>query len=199
MNDDEIIVSPDTLRSRRLPPNQVRTLKWPVLDVSGPPSIDLSSWRFEVSGRVKNEVSWTWQEFQSLPRVRVKSDFHCVTRWSRLDNLWEGVATREILRRVEVAADVKYALVHAYDDGWTTNMPLDAFDVEDAVFADTHDGEPLSPEHGGPLRLVIPRLYAWKSAKWVHGVEFLERDVAGYWEDGGYHMRGDPWNEERFR
>jgi DMSO/TMAO reductase YedYZ molybdopterin-dependent catalytic subunit len=199
MGNDEVINSTDTLRTNRLPPNQVRTLKWPVLDASGPPVIDMSKWRFEAYGLVKKPLSWSWPEFQSLPRVKVKADFHCVTRWSRLDNLWEGVAVREILKRIEVLDEAKYVLVHAYDGGWTTNMPRDTFDVEDALFADKHDGQPLPIEHGGPLRLIVPRLYAWKSAKWVRAIEFLDHDLAGYWEDGGYHMRGDPWKEERFR
>ena len=196
--EDDIIISPDTQRANRLPPNQVKTLKWPVLDAGGPPQIDLGTWEFEVFGLVKRPMKWSWQEFQSLPRVKVKSDFHCVTRWSRLDNLWEGVATREILSRVDVVQSVRYVLIHAYDEGWTTNMPFDHFAAEDALFADTHDGVPLLLEHGGPLRLIVPRLYAWKSAKWVRGVEFLASDRAGYWEEGGYHMQGDPWKEERF-
>jgi DMSO/TMAO reductase YedYZ molybdopterin-dependent catalytic subunit len=199
MKDDDVIVSPDTLRENRLPPNQVRTVKWPVLDSDGPPHIDLTTWKFEVTGLVRTPLAWSWQEFQSLPRVRVKSDFHCVTRWSRLDNLWEGVSVHEVLKRSEVLDTARYVLVRAYDNDWTTNMPLDEFDVDDALFTDKHDGEPISLEHGGPLRLVIPRLYAWKSAKWVRGIELLDRDVAGYWEEGGYHMRGDPWKEERFR
>jgi DMSO/TMAO reductase YedYZ molybdopterin-dependent catalytic subunit len=197
--EEDVIISPDTQRANRLPPNQVRTLKWPVLDAGGPPQIDLTKWEFEVFGLVKKPMKFTWPEFQSLPRVKVKADFHCVTRWSRLDNLWEGVATREILNRVEVGDAVRYLLVHAFDEGWTTNMPFDHFAAEDALFADTHDGQPLPLEHGGPLRLIVPRLYAWKSAKWVRGVEFLASDQAGYWEEGGYHMKGDPWEEERFR
>ena len=196
---NDVIISPDTQRANRLPPNQVRTLKWPVLDAGGPPRVDLAKWEFEVFGLVKKPMKWTWQEFQSLPRVKVRADFHCVTRWSRLDNLWEAVATREILNRVEVADTARYVLVHAYDDGWTTNMPFDHFAAEDALLADTHDGQPLSLEHGGPLRLIVPQLDAWKSAKWVRGVEFLASDRAGYWEEGGYHMTGDPWKEERFR
>ena len=199
MSNDDIIISPDTQRERRLPPNQVRTLKWPVLDASGPPSMDLTRWEFSVSGLVRTPMKWTWQEFRSLPRVKVKSDFHCVTRWSRLDNEWEGVSAREIIKRAEVGAEAKFVLVHACDQDWTTNMPLTDFDADDVLFADTHDGEPLSLEHGGPLRLVVPRLYAWKSAKWVRGVEFLDRDQAGYWEELGYHMKGDPWTEQRFR
>lgn len=193
-----VIVSPDTLREKRIPPNQVRTLKWPVLDAGGPPDIDRTQWRFEVTGLVRQPVTWAWGEFRALPRVRVKSDFHCVTRWSRLDNEWEGVSAREILKRVDVDPEARYVIAHAYDEGWTTNMPLADFAEEDVLFADTHDGEPLTLEHGGPLRLVVPRLYAWKSAKWVRGVEFLKEDRAGYWEELGYHMRGDPWKEERF-
>jgi len=196
---DEPIVSPDTERATRLPPNQVRTLKWPVLDASGPPSVDMSTWLFEVSGLVNTPLKWSWKEFQSLPRVKVKGDFHCVTRWSRLDNLWEGVAAAEVLKRAGVLPEAKYVLVHAYDGGWSTNMPLSDFAAEDVLFADLHDGQPLPLEHGGPLRLVVPRLYAWKSAKWVRGVEFLDKDQAGYWEELGYHMKGDPWSEERFR
>jgi DMSO/TMAO reductase YedYZ molybdopterin-dependent catalytic subunit len=197
MNDE--IISRDTLRSNRLPPNQVRTIKWPVLDAGGPPQIDLATWKLQVFGLVRNPQQWSWSEFQALPRVRVRADFHCVTRWSRLDNLWEGVATVEILSRAEVSPEARFVLVHAYDGAWTTNMPLDYFAAEDALFADKHDGQPLSLEHGGPLRLIVPQLYAWKSAKWIRGVEFLSSDQAGYWEDGGYHMRGDPWKEERFR
>ena len=195
----DVIVSPDTLRPERLPPRQARTLKWPILDAGGPPRLDISRWKFVVKGLVESPLSWTWEEFRALPRSKVFSDFHCVTRWSRLGNLWEGVRTSELLKHVKIAPETRFVLVHAYDCGWTTNMPLDAFLADDSIFADTHDGEPISLEHGGPLRLVIPRLYAWKSAKWVKGVEFLASDKAGYWEEGGYHMHGDPWKEERFR
>ncbi len=121
-----------------------------------------------------------------------------MTRWSQLDNLWEGVATREIARHVEISPEAKFVLAHGYDNDWTTNMPLDAFLAEDALLADKRNGEPLSIEHGGPLRLIIPRLYAWKSAKWIRAIEFLSKDEAGFWEREGYHMNGDPWREERF-
>lgn len=200
-----IIISPDLRRANRLPPNQaqVRNKKWPVLDAGGPPDMRSSEWCFEVGGLVEAPVRWTWQEFQQLPRVKVLADFHCVTRWSRLDNLWEGVATREVLSHVVVSPAVRYVVVHAYDSHcgttWSTNMPLEAFTAEDVLFADTHDRVPLSLEHGGPLRLVVPRLYAWKSAKWVRGIELIGEDRAGYWEEGGYHMNGDPWTEERLR
>jgi DMSO/TMAO reductase YedYZ molybdopterin-dependent catalytic subunit len=197
--DDDIIVSPDTLRDQRLPPNQVSTMKWPVLDASGPPTMDFSRWEFALSGLVRAPMTWTWEEFRSLPRVKVKSDFHCVTRWSRLDNEWEGVSAREIIKRAGVSANAAFVLVHTYDQDWTTNLPLADFSAADVLFADTHDGQPLPAEHGGPLRLVVPRLYAWKSAKWVRGVEFLDHDRAGYWEELGYHMKGDPWTEQRLR
>jgi DMSO/TMAO reductase YedYZ molybdopterin-dependent catalytic subunit len=194
-----VIISPDTQRRNRIPPGQSRTRKWPVLDASGPPRIDLAKWRFRMSGLIGNEVNLSWEEFLLLPRVKVFSDFHCVTRWSRLGNVWEGVSTRTL---VELAGGVKdtgrFVLAHGYDHGWTTNLPLSDFLAEDALVAIAHDGEPISEQHGGPARLVVPQLYAWKSAKWVAGIEFLERDRAGFWERNGYHMRGDPWREERF-
>ncbi len=196
----DIIVSPDTLRDQRLPPGQTRTRKWPVLDASGTPRIDLATWRLYVGGLVASPRQWSWEEFRSLPRVRVFADFHCVTRWSRLGNLWEGVSTRELLARCGgPLSAARYVLVRAYDAGWSTNLPLEDFLAEDALIADSHDGRPLTPEHGGPARLVVPRLYAWKSAKWVAGIQLLERDRAGFWEMNGYHMHGDPWKEERFR
>ncbi len=195
----DAIVSPDTLRAERLPPGQSRTYKWPVLDASGPPRIDLETWRFRVGGLVRNPVEWNWQEFEQLPQVKVLADFHCVTKWSRLGNLWEGISTRELVARAGgLLPEARFVLVHAYDTGWTTNMPVEDFLAEDALVALRHDGEPLSLEHGGPARLVVPQLYAWKSAKWVAGVELIDRDRAGFWERNGYHMHGDPWKEERF-
>jgi DMSO/TMAO reductase YedYZ molybdopterin-dependent catalytic subunit len=195
----EIIVSPDARRPDRIPPGQSRTRKWPVLDASGAPELTTERWQFRLSGLVGKPVCWDWQEFSQLPRVRVFSDFHCVTRWSRLGNLWEGVSTRELLRLAGGAgADARYVMVHGYDRGWTTNLPLADFLAEDALVAILHDGEPITPEHGGPARLIVPRLYAWKSAKWVAGVELMAEDRPGFWEANGYHMRGDPWNQERY-
>ena len=194
---DDVIISPDTLRENRIPPRQSRTLKWPVLDASGAPSIDL--WRFSIEGLVAKPRSWNWEEFQALPRVRVFADFHCVTRWSRLGNLWEGVAIRQLVDRAGgLLPNANFVLVYGYDYGWTTNLPTGHFLTEDALVALTHDGEPLTIEHGGPARLIVPQLYAWKSAKWVAGIEFRETDRAGFWEHNGYNMRGDPWKEERF-
>jgi DMSO/TMAO reductase YedYZ molybdopterin-dependent catalytic subunit len=195
----DVIISLDTRRTDRIPPGQSRTKKWPVLDASGAPVIDLQQWSFHISGLVGKPVEWSWKEFQELPRSKVFADFHCVTRWSRLGNLWEGVSTRDLLAGAGGAMpQARYVLVHAYDRGWTTNLPLEDFSAQDALVAFLHDGEPISTEHGGPARLIVPRLYAWKSAKWVSGVELLQEDRAGFWEANGYHMRGDPWAEERY-
>lgn len=194
----DVIVSPDTRRENRIPPGQSRTKKWPVLDAFGPPRIDLSSWSLEVFGLVRKRLTFNLDEFRSLPRVKVFADFHCVTHWSRLGNLWEGVAAQELLRMAGVDSRAKYVVCHAYDYSWSTNLPLSEFDVPDALLADTHDSEPISLEHGGPVRGMVPRLYAWKSAKWIKSIELVEHDQPGYWERGGYHNHGDPWKEERF-
>jgi DMSO/TMAO reductase YedYZ molybdopterin-dependent catalytic subunit len=194
-----VIVSPDTRRASRVPPGQSRTRKWPVLDASGPPDIDLRRWSLELSGLAGGPVRWNWEEFNRLPKVIVFSDFHCVTRWSRLGNLWEGVSTRELAARAGgVRPETKFVLAHGYDGGWTANLPIEAFLAEDSLVATHHDGAPISLEHGGPARLMVPRLYAWKSAKWLRAIEFREEDRAGFWERNGYHMNGDPWAEERF-
>jgi len=194
-----VIVSSDTRRADRLPPNQARTRKWPVLDAHGPPRIELDSWKLGVSGLVKADLSFDWKEFRALPRVRVFADMHCVTRWSRLGNVWEGVSALELLRRAEPRPEALFVVVHGYDHGFTTNLPLEAFAAEDVLLADIHDGQPISLEHGGPMRLVVPRLYAWKSAKWVKRIELVSEDESGFWERAGYHDVGDPWREERFR
>ncbi len=198
----EVIVSPDTRRESRLPPGQSRTKKWPVLDAHGTPEIDLEAWRFEVGGLVERPLAWSLDEFMQLPAVKVYADFHCVTRWSRLDNVWGGVATRAVAELVGVRPEAKYVVAEGHDHGWTTNLPLEYFLAEDSLFAWTNDGQPIPPEHGGPVRLVVPRLYAWKSAKWVKAVRFIAEHEPGFWEEGGYHMRGNPWqgpDGERFR
>jgi DMSO/TMAO reductase YedYZ molybdopterin-dependent catalytic subunit len=194
-----VIVSPDTRRGERIPPGQSRTKKWPVLDAGGPPQIDMTRWTLRIHGLVAQPVEWSWEAFNQLPRVRVFSDFHCVTRWSRLGNTWEGVSTRELIARAGGALpEAAYVLAHGYDEEFTTNVPLSDFLAEDALVAMTHDGEPLTLDHGGPARLIVPRLYAWKSAKWLCGIELLDRDQAGFWESNGYHMKGDPWKEQRY-
>ena len=181
----------------RLPPGQVQTQKWPVLTYGETPRVDLGTWTFRCFGLVEQEVSWTWEEFGRLPRVEVRSDVHCVTRWSRFDNLWEGVSVREILERVRLRPGVVAVRVHA-DPGYTTNVSLADVRQDDVLLALKHDGVELSPEHGGPCRLVVPSLYFWKSAKWVRAFEFLDVDAPGFWEVNGYHLRGDPWKEERY-
>jgi DMSO/TMAO reductase YedYZ molybdopterin-dependent catalytic subunit len=198
----EIIISPDTQRASRIPPGQTRTRKWPVLDAHGTPEIDLATWRFEIDGLVENPQGWSLDEFMQLSSVRVYADFHCVTRWSRLDNVWGGVSTRELARIVGLKPEAKFVVASAYDYGWTTNLPIEYFLAADSLVAWAHDGKPIPPEHGGPVRLIIPQLYAWKSAKWIKGLTFLAADRAGFWEEGGYHMRGNPWQDkdgERFR
>lgn len=158
-----VVISPDTLRENRIPPGQSRTRKWPVLHYGSVPHIDLAQWRLDIRGLVERPLSFTWEEFRTLPRVKVFSDFHCVTQWSRLGNLWEGVAVRELTDRAGIKPEAKFVIAGGYDRGWTTNLPLADFLAEDALLADLHDGEPLDADHGGPVRLVIPRLYAWKS------------------------------------
>lgn len=181
----------------RLPPGQVKTEKWPVLHYGSVPNVDLATWSLQVDGRVEQPLRWTWDEFKSLPRVQVFSDIHCVTRWSRYDNLWAGVAIREVLRLARPTAAATHVVVHA-EQGFTTNLPLKELDQDDVLLADTHDGQPLTPEHGWPLRLVVPRRYFWKSAKWITRIELVDRDAPGFWERNGYHNEADPWREERY-
>jgi len=197
----EPIISADMQRPLRLPPNQVLTRKWPVLHAGTVPKFDRATWTFRIFGLVEREWSCSYDEFIALHQVQVQADMHCVTRWSKLDNLWEGVSTREALRHARLLPAARFVLVHC-EHGFTTNLPLEDFLGEDCLFAWKHNGQHLEPDHGYPLRLVVPRLYAWKSAKWVRGIELMAHDRAGFWESwehGGYHMRGDPWTEERFR
>lgn len=197
MIDETLIKSPDTERKDRIPPGQRMTEKWPVLHAGGVPNIDIDSWTFTISGLVKEERTLSYQDFMSLPRVKVLSDIHCVTRWSKLNNLWEGVPTGIIKELVNLLPEAKFLMVHSAG-GFTTNLPLSDFFESDVLLAVKHDGELLSPEHGYPVRLVVPRLYLWKSAKWVVGIEFMDKDKPGFWESLGYHNRGDPWQEERY-
>jgi DMSO/TMAO reductase YedYZ molybdopterin-dependent catalytic subunit len=194
----EVIVSPDTRRENRIPPGQSRTRKWPVLHAGTVPEVDRETWSLEVVGLVERPLQLTWDEFRALPRIKVFADFHCVTQWSRLGNLWEGVSARHLMELAGVRPEARYVIPGGYDDGWTTNLPLEDLLADDVLLADTHDGEPLDAHHGGPVRLMVPRLYAWKSAKWLKSLELVAEDRPGYWERGGYHMYGDPWTEQRF-
>jgi DMSO/TMAO reductase YedYZ molybdopterin-dependent catalytic subunit len=196
------IVSADTLRDNRLPPGQALTRKWPVLHYGPTPPFDRQRWQFHIFGLVEQPWECTYDEFLALPQVRVQADMHCVTRWSKIDNVWDGVSTRTVLGKVKPLPQARAVMVHC-EYGFTTNLPLDDFLGEDCLFAWKHNGQDLEPDHGYPLRLVVPRLYAWKSAKWVRGIELMAEDRPGFWESwehGGYHMRGDPWpGNERFR
>jgi DMSO/TMAO reductase YedYZ molybdopterin-dependent catalytic subunit len=185
------------METPRLPPGQTLTQKWPVLYYGGIPRIDPAKWTFAVEGEVESPVRWTWDEWTALPRKSVRCDVHCVTAWSRFDNVFEGVPASEVIGRARPRAGAAFAMVHSYGD-YTTNLRLDDLMQDDVLFAFTHDGRPLTPEHGGPCRLVVPRLYFWKSAKWVRGLEFMRDERPGFWEQNGYHIRGDPWKEQRY-
>jgi DMSO/TMAO reductase YedYZ molybdopterin-dependent catalytic subunit len=192
-----VIKSPDTLRKDRIPPGQVLTTRWPVLHYGSVPKIHTSKWEFKIWGTVEKSRTLNFEEFQALPSVQVFSDIHCVTRWSKLDNLWTGPSTRVVRDLVKILPGANYVIVHGAG-GFTTNLTAEDFFQEDVLFAMKYEKDPLTPEHGYPVRLVVPRLYFWKSAKWVTGLEFSEKDKPGFWEAAGYHNHGDPWNEERF-
>ena len=181
----------------KAPPGQYLTEKFPVLTFGPTPRIDMDTWRFRVFGLVEEELELDWSSFVSVDRTTVDAEFHCVTQWSRLDNTWEGVAFNELIQLVSPRPQAKFVMVHCYG-GYTTNLALDVLQDRDVLFAHRHDGAPLAPEHGGPLRLIVPKRYGWKSAKWVNGLEFMVEDAPGFWEERGYHMEGDPWKEDRF-
>lgn len=188
-------ISPEL--ASRLPPGQVLTRRWPVLHFGDVPAFDAATWDFQLTGCVEKQLRLTWPEFQALPTIEVAGDLHCVTRWSKLDNRWTGVAPRELLERAVPAGDALFVIVHC-DGGYTANLPISALMDDDVVFATAHDGTPLSAEHGFPVRLMIPSRYAWKSAKWVRNIELVQADRPGFWESYGYNSSADPWLEERF-
>ena len=181
----------------RIPPGQYRTEKFPVLHYGSVPHTNLATWDFRVWGEVDAPFTLTWEQFKALPRKTVSTDIHCVTRWSKLDTTWEGVPIQAVLEMAGVRAKATHAISHA-EQGYTANLPLSILDDDDVLLADTFDGEPLEPEHGYPLRLLVPKRYFWKSSKWVRGLEFLDHDQLGFWERYGYNNDADPWQEERF-
>lgn len=196
--EDRLITGAPGDRTRdRLPPGQRGVRNWPVLDLGVQPDVPAAQWRLDVDGAVAAPIAWSWAEFAAQPQVDVVSDIHCVTAWSRYDNRWSGVATRQLLEVVKPSADARFVIQHGYD-GYTANVPLDDFAGADVLLAHSWEGRPLTREHGGPVRLVLPKLYFWKSAKWLRRIEFATEDRAGFWEQRGYHMRGDPWAEERY-
>jgi DMSO/TMAO reductase YedYZ molybdopterin-dependent catalytic subunit len=179
----------------RLPPGQYLTRDFPVLSAGPTPRTPLSRWSFALAGEVEPPRRWSWEEFRALPSETVTVDIHCVTKWSKLDTVWEGVSIDTLLEGVETSADYVVAVC---DGGYTTNLPLDDVTGGKAWVAFAYGGEPLTPEHGGPARLLVPHLYFWKSAKWVRGLELLSDDQPGFWESLGYHNYGDPWQEQRY-
>jgi DMSO/TMAO reductase YedYZ molybdopterin-dependent catalytic subunit len=185
------------LEAGRLPPGQSLTLKWPVLHEGTVPRFDPKTWDFRVTGLVNKPLRLSWDEFTRLPMKQVAADMHCVTRWSRFDVRWEGVAFTEVMKLIDAKPEAKYVMVLA-EQGYTANVPLENLMHPTTLFALKHNGEPLPTEHGYPVRLVVPELYAWKSVKWVRGLEFMEKDAPGFWEQNGYHIYGDPFKEQRF-
>ncbi len=181
----------------RVPPGQYLTDKFPVLSYGPAPRFNPDKWDFRVVGLIEKPLLFNYQQFRALPQTKQVSDFHCVTTWSRLDNVWEGVAVKDLMAMVKLAPSASHVVIHC-DGGYTTNLPLDAFLDEDVILAHRHDGRDLEPDHGWPLRLVVPKLYAWKSAKWLRAIEFADQDRRGFWEVRGYHNHADPWKEERY-
>lgn len=181
----------------RLPPGQRLVQDWPVLDLGILPKVDTGNWALTVDGLVENPVRWSWEDFRAQPAFTHVSDIHCVTTWSRYDNHWEGVSARHLLSVVRPKPEASHLLFHAYD-GYTTNLPLSAFDDDDVLLASAWEGQPISRDHGGPVRVVVPKRYFWKSAKWVKRIELLASDRRGYWEVRGYHNEAHPWAEERY-
>ena len=181
----------------RLPPGQYLTEKWPVLHYGSVPKVDLATWDFRIEGLVEEPVRLSYEEFKALPRRSETIDVHCVTRWSLLDSTWEGVPISEVMNLVRLKPDATHVMIKA-EHGFTANLSLDDLLRDENMLVDTRNGQPISPEHGWPVRLFVPHLYFWKSAKWVRGLEFMAGDRPGFWEQYGYHMRGDPWQEERY-
>jgi len=194
-NRDELLAK--GIDPTRLPPGQYSTDRFPVLHAGIVPKVDTSTWDFTVGGLVGTPLRLTFEEFRSLPTSTITADIHCVTKWTKFDTTWEGVPTRTILDRVGVVANASHVLIRA-EHGFTANLPLEDFAREGNLFAWRYGGEELEPDHGWPLRLVVPHLYFWKSVKWVRGIDLLDHDEPGFWERNGYHMYGDPFKEQRY-
>ncbi len=189
--------APDVDHQNRLPPGQRLVTNWPVLDLGIQPDVPRAEWRLAVDGAVVNPIVWSWNNLLEQPPFEDVSDIHCVTQWSRYNNHWQGVSTQHLLSVVQPLPSAAYVILHGYD-GYTTNVRLDHFAEDDCLLAHSHDGVPISREHGGPVRAIIPRWYLWKSAKWLKRLEFVPADKPGFWETRGYHNEGDPWTEQRY-
>jgi DMSO/TMAO reductase YedYZ molybdopterin-dependent catalytic subunit len=193
---------PTEILGERLPPGQTLSDGFPILHEGRPPSVDLATWDLRIFGEVEEELRLTWSGFQALPKIQLSSDFHCVTGWSKFDNVWEGVRMKEILKHVRLKPTARYCMIYGHLDddpfGYSTNTSLDWLDDDSVLLATRHNCQDLTPDHGWPVRLVVPKLYAWKSVKWVRGFEFLAEDRRGYWETRGYHNQAEPFAEERY-
>jgi DMSO/TMAO reductase YedYZ molybdopterin-dependent catalytic subunit len=187
----------DPERLDRLPPGQRLVANWPVLDLGVQPDVTKEDWKLSVDGLVEAPASFTYAQLTALPQTERVSDIHCVTKWSRYDNHWVGVSSRDLIALARPKAEAAHVIFHAYD-GYTTNVALEAFAADDVMIAHSWEGYPITRQHGGPVRIVIPRYYFWKSAKWVKRIEFSRDDKPGFWEVRGYHNAGDPWLEERY-
>ena len=183
--------------TERLPPGQHLTQDWPVLDLGVTPNVNRERWRLDIYGAVETPLFWDFAQFSAQPQSTFISDIHCVTTWSRYDNQWEGLSTRALLDACRPKPDARFVSLESYD-GYTTNLSLEDFSSDDALLAHTWQGAPIDRDHGGPVRVIVPHLYFWKSAKWLQRIEFREHDKPGYWEVRGYHNRGDPWEEQRY-
>ena len=181
----------------RVPRGQHQVTNFPVLDLGTHPSISKQAWRLQVYGLVGNPLELDWQAFQALPQTKLSTDFHCVTRWTQLDMNWQGVLARDLIALAQPLENARFVTLHSYDD-YTTNLPLEVLLDEDVVIAHSVLGKPLTQEHGGPVRMVVPKRYAWKSAKWLKAIELHDKDHPGFWEMRGYHNEADPWKEERY-
>jgi len=184
-------------RNDRLPRGQRLVTDWPVLDLGIQPDIPEQSWSLTIDGLVEAPLEWSWDQFMAQPQFEDVSDIHCVTAWSRYDNLWQGVSNRHIIEMVKPKPEANHIVLHGFD-GYTTNVTREAFSAEDALIAHSWEGEKLSRQHGGPVRAIVPQYYLWKSAKWIQRIEFVDADQPGFWEVRGYHNEGDPWKEERY-
>ena len=193
---DQIKTAPDQGYGERVPPGQFVTTKFPVLTYGPEPKVDINAWTIRVFGLVEKEIALDWQQFAALPWQALDADFHCVTQWSALDQTWEGVALPDLLAPAGVSPEARFVMAHCFG-GYTTNVPLDIA-LDEGFLAHKQGGQPIGKSHGWPLRLIVPSLYGWKSAKWVNGIELMAEDSPGFWEQRGYHNNGDPWKEERF-
>jgi len=189
--------APAPERPDRLPPGQHLRTNWPVLDLGYKPEIAQADWKLSVTGLVADPLVWTWNEFLAEATFRSVSDFHCVTSWSTYDNVWEGVSFRRLIEIVRPLSLAKFVFFTAFDD-YTTNLPLEACDDDDVLLAFKWNGQPLSRDHGGPVRMIVPKRYAWKGAKWIKEIAFADRDQRGFWEVRGYSNTALPWDNDRY-